>query len=140
MTITPEHAISLVAPFYDALNCPAEKDVAALVQRSTSAAWRSYAGEDVSKNRDAFIQQVIGFGKLIPNLTWTINEILVAGDRIIVRSAATGTPTGVFFGVPHSGGTFQIMTIDIHTVQDGILVTAYHIEDWATAMRQLSTH
>lgn len=36
------------------------------------------------------------------------------------------------------GKSFRIMTIDIHTVQDGKLVEAYHVEDWAGAIRQLS--
>jgi hypothetical protein len=30
------------------------------------------------------------------------------------------------------------MTIDIHTVMDGKLVAAHHVEDWASAIRQLS--
>jgi predicted ester cyclase len=133
-----ETANSLVAPFYDALNRPATKDVAGLVYGSTTDDWRSFAREGMSKGREEFIQQVIGFGKLIPDLTWGIQETLVGGDRIVVRSQASGTPAGDFFGVPHTGRTFQIMTIDIHTVRDGQLAAAHHVEDWATAMRQLS--
>ena len=64
--------------------------------------------------------------------------MLLSGDRIIVRSEASGTPAGEFFGVPHSGRSFKIMTIDIHTVKDGKLVVAHHVEDWASALRQLA--
>ena len=131
-------ARSLIAPFYDALNNPAAKDVAALVTSVAAPEWRSYAGETQSKSREEFITQAIGFGKLIPDLAWTIKEVLVAGDRIVVRSEATGTPAGDFFGVPHTGRSFRIMTIDIHTVADGRLVAAHHVEDWAGAIRQLS--
>lgn len=131
-------ARSLIAPFYDALNNPAAKDVAALVTSVAAPEWRSYAGETQSKSREEFIAQAIGFGKLIPDLAWTIKEVLVAGDRIIVRSEASGTPAGDFFGVPHTGRGFRIMTIDIHTVADGRLVAAHHVEDWAGAIRQLS--
>lgn len=131
-------ARSLIAPFYDALNNPAAKDVAALVTSVAAPEWRSYAGETQSKSREEFITQAIGFGKLIPDLAWTIKEVLVAGDRIIVRSEASGTPAGDFFGVPHTGRGFRIMTIDIHTVADGRLVAAHHVEDWAGAIRQLS--
>lgn len=131
-------ARSLIAPFYDALNNPAAKDVPALVTSVAAPEWRSYAGETQSKGRDEFIAQAIGFGKLIPDLAWTIKEVLVAGDRIVVRSEATGTPAGDFFGVPHTGRSFRIMTIDIHTVADGRLVAAHHVEDWAGAIRQLS--
>jgi hypothetical protein len=30
------------------------------------------------------------------------------------------------------------MTIDIHTVRDGKLIAAHHVEDWASALRQLA--
>lgn len=131
-------AHDLIAPFYDALNRPAEKDVAALVTAVAAPEWRSYAGETVSKGREEFIKQVIGFGRAIPDLAWTIKEVLVADDRIIVRSEATGTPAGELFGVPHGGRSFAIMTIDIHTVRDGKLAVAHHVEDWASAIRQLA--
>ncbi len=132
-----EAAQALVAPFYDALNTPAQKDVARLVESVAAPSWRSFAGEAISKGRAEFIQQVIGFGRLIPDLRWHIQELLVDGDRIIVRSEARGTPAGDFMGVPHSGRSFAIMTIDIHTAKDDKLVTAHHVEDWASALRQL---
>lgn len=131
-------ATALVTPFYDALNHPADKDVAALVKNVAAEDWRSFSGEGISKGRSEFIQQVMGFGKMMPDLSWAIKEILVDGDKIVVRSEASGTPVGELFGVPHGGRTFRIMTIDIHTVRDGNLVMAHHVEDWASAMRQLS--
>jgi predicted ester cyclase len=133
-----ESATRLVAPFYDALNPPASKDVAALVESVASLDWRSYSGEGVSKGRDEFVNQVRGFGKLIPDLAWTIKDVFADGERIIVRSEASGTPASDFMGVPHSGKRFAIMTIDIHTVRDGNLVAAHHVEDWASALRQLA--
>lgn len=130
-------ARTLIAPFYDALTLPASKDVRALVEGLASPAWRSFSGETVSKGRDEFIQQVIGFGKLIPDLRWDIKEVFSDGDRIIVRSEASGTPVADFMGVPHGGKRFSVMTIDIHTVEGGKLVRAHHVEDWAGALRQL---
>lgn len=79
-----------------------------------------------------------GFDKLIPDLKWDIKDVMVDGNRIIVRSEASGTPAGPFFGVPVSGKTFKIMTIDIHTIKDGKAIAAHHVEDWASALRQLS--
>ena len=133
-----ETARALVAPFYDVLTRPSQKSVAAIVSEIAIPEWRSYAGETVSKGREEFIAQVIGFGRAIPDLVWDVKEVLVSGDRIIVRSEASGTPAGDFFGVPHSGRSFKIMTIDIHTVKDGKLVVAHHVEDWASALRQLA--
>jgi steroid delta-isomerase-like uncharacterized protein len=133
-----EAATELIAPFYDALNQPSSKDVAALVEGVARADWRSYSGETVSKGREEFVNQVRGFGKLIPDLAWSIKDVLVDGDRIVVRSEASGTPAGDFMGLPHSGKRFAIMTIDIHTVRDGKLAAAHHVEDWASALKQLA--
>lgn len=132
-----ETARSIVAPFYAALNAPATKDVRALIENAASPDWRSFSGETASKGREEFIQQVTGFGKLIPDLTWELKEVMADGDKIIVRSEASGTPAGDFMGVPHSGKRFSIMTLDIHTVVEGKLVRAHHVEDWAGAIRQL---
>jgi steroid delta-isomerase-like uncharacterized protein len=133
-----EDATRCVRPFYEALNRPAEKDVAALIEGVANADWRSFSGERASKGRDEFIRQVVGFGKLLPDLAWDVKEVFVDGDRVIVRSEASGTPASDFMGVPHEGRRFAIMTIDVHTIRDGKLATAHHVEDWASAIRQLS--
>lgn len=138
MTMTETQARALIAPFYDALTRPSSKDVRALIESVVAPSWRSYSAETVSKGRDELIQQVIGFGKLIPDLAWDVREVLVAGSRVIVKSEASGTPAAAFMGVPHSGRSFHIMTIDIHTTEGGRLVRADHVEDWASAMRQLA--
>jgi predicted ester cyclase len=100
--------------------------------------WQSigdYSG--AAKTREQFAQQLQGFGKLIPDLTWAIEEIVEAGNRFVVRGRASGTPIGDFFGVPPSGKKFTIMSMDIHTVDAGKVVRTYHVEDWAGALRQL---
>jgi steroid delta-isomerase-like uncharacterized protein len=135
--VNREQANALVAPFYAALNSPASKDVRALVESVAAPEWRSFSGEQISKGREEFIQQVMGFGKLMPDLAWDVKQVLVDGDCIVVRSEARGTPVGPLFGVPASGRTFRIMTLDLHTVRDGKLVSAHHVEDWAGAIRQL---
>lgn len=137
-TLTVEQARQQVAPFYDMLNQPATKDLKALAERALSPDWKSYASETDFKGRDGFVAQVGGFGKLIPDLKWDIKDVLVDGNRIIVRSEASGTPVGPFFGVAPTGKSFRIMTIDIHTIQNGKAITAHHVEDWAGALRQLS--
>lgn len=136
-SLTLEQARQQIAPFYDMLNQPATKDLKALAEKALSPDWKSYHSETDFKGREAFVGQVTGFGKLIPDLKWDIKEVLVDGNRIIVRSEASGTPVGPFFGVAPTGKSFRIMTIDIHTIKDGKAITAHHVEDWAGALRQL---
>lgn len=136
-SLTIEQARQQIAPFYDMLNQPATKDLKALAEKALSPDWKSYHNETEFKGREAFVGQVTGFGKLIPDLRWDIKDVMVDGNRIIVRSEASGTPVGPFFGVQPTGKSFRIMTIDIHTIKDGKAITAHHVEDWAGALRQL---
>ncbi|MEM6610197.1 MAG: ester cyclase [Pseudomonadota bacterium] len=78
-------------------------------------------------------------GQVVPNLTWTPEEIIDVDGRFVVRGTATGTPIGPFFGVdPATGNSFEIMSIDIVTVEDGLITHVYHLEDWTGAIAQLT--
>lgn len=137
--LTAEQGRAAVAPFYDALNAALGKDAAALVMQATTADWVSCSGQDDCKPLEKVVPMIAGFGKAIPDLKWEIKELLTSGNRVIVRGEASGTPAGAFMGVPHGGKSFRIMSIDIHTVENGKLTLAYHVEDWMSAVRQLSS-
>lgn len=130
---------TLVQTFYDYLSNPTSQAHSDAFKSATTESWGSigdYSGK--IKTRDGFIGQVGGFGKLIPDLNWAVEEMLQDGDRVVVRSRATGTPAGPLFGVDGKGKGFDILTIDIHTIEDGKIIRTYHVEDWAGALRQLS--
>lgn len=132
-------ARSVVEPFYTKiLTRTSGADVAKTAEAIISKNWQSigdYSGK--TKSRDEFVKQMIGFGKFIPDMTWKIEEMIFSGNRVIVRGRASGTPKGPMFGVDGKGKSWDIMSIDIHTVENGKIVTSYHIEDWAGAIRQL---
>ncbi len=137
-TLTPEQARAVIALFYDALNAAPGKDAGALVAGATAPDFVSCGGNEVCSPREKVMGAIAGLTKAIPDLKWEIKEVLVSGNRVVVRGEATGTPVGAFMGVPHGGRSFRIMSIDIHTVRDGKIVRAYHLEDWMGASRQLS--
>lgn len=130
---------ALVQTFYDFLSNPASVDAASAFKESTSESWASigdYSGDN--KNREQFIGQVSGFfAKLIPDLNWEIQDVIRDTNKVVVRSRATGTPTGPLFGVDGKGKSFDILTIDIHMIEKGKIVSSYHVEDWAGALQQL---
>ncbi|MBX2868006.1 MAG: ester cyclase [Acidiferrobacterales bacterium] len=131
----------VVQTFYDLLSNPASEEHVAAFKNIAADDWESignYSG--VNKNTDKFLGQVGGFGKLIPDLNWNVQQMIQEGNQIVVRSRATGTPAGPLFGVDGKGKGFDILTIDIHTVESGKIVRSYHVEDWAGALRQLSAN
>ena len=129
----------VVQAFYDFLSNPASEEHAAAFKAATDENWQSigdYSG--TNKKRDQFIGQVSGFfAKLMPDLNWEVQEMIQEGNTVVVRSRATGTPKGPLFGVDGKGKGFDILTIDIHTVENGKIVSSYHVEDWAGALQQL---
>ena len=136
--VAAETVPASVALFYDALNAAPGKDVPSLLMRATMPEWVSCGGNDVCAAREQVIAAIAGRHKAIPDLKWEIKEVLVSGDRVVVRGEASGTPAGDFMGVPHGGKSFKLMSIDVHTIDAGKLARSYHVEDWMGAVRQLS--
>lgn len=93
-----------------------------------------------NKSKQALMGQVQFFWKLIPDLKWDIQEIFVDGNKVIVRSIASGSPRGDFMGINGLDGSksFHVTTIDIHTVENGRIKVVNHLEDWSIAKAQLS--
>lgn len=128
-----------VQTFYDLLSNPGSETHQAAFLDVTAEGWVSigdYSG--ATKSREAFVGQMGGFSKLIPDLNWSVEAMHQDGDTVVVRSRASGTPVAPFFGVDGEGRSFDILTIDIHKLEDGMIVQSYHVEDWAGALRQLS--
>jgi predicted ester cyclase len=138
--MTSEAARAAVAPFYQALNAELAKDSADLVRQATAPEWVSCRSNEICNSRDEVIAGIGARLKSVPDLKWQIKDVLISGDQVIVRGEASGTPAGEFFGAPHTGQSFKIMSVDVHTLRDGKMVRSYHIEDWIGAVRQLSAN
>ena len=136
--LSAEAARASVTPFCKALNAEFANDSPELIKQTAAPQWVSCRGNDSCNTRDEVIAGVGQRLKSIPDLKWEIKEILVSGNQVTVRGEATGTPAGEFMGAPHSGKSFKLMSIDVHTLEGGKMVRSYHIEDWLGAVRQLS--
>jgi predicted SnoaL-like aldol condensation-catalyzing enzyme len=135
--LTVEEARRIVTPLYDALNQPAKKDVAALLAKAANPDYRSHHTNEEWRTRDQLTEVFKGMGATVPDLRWEIKDIRVFGDQIMVRGQATGTPTAAFWGAKPTGKSFNTMAIDIFTVKNGKLASAYHVENWMTALQQI---
>ena len=138
--MSPGDARAAVAPFYRALNAEHASESAGLIRQVTAPEWVSCRGNDACNSRDEVIAGVAARQKSVPDLKWQIRDVQVAGDQVIVRGEASGTPSGEFFGAAHTGKSFKVMTIDMHTLRDGKMIRSYHIEDWMGAVRQLGAN
>jgi predicted ester cyclase len=139
MNLTPGEARKIVAPLYDALNEPANKDVASLLAEAANPDYRSYHTNEEWLTRDQLADVFKTMGRIVPDLRWSIEDIQTFGDQIVVRGKATGTPVGEFWGAGPTGKSFNTMALDIFTVRNGKLSSAYHVENWMTALQQIGT-
>jgi ketosteroid isomerase-like protein len=137
--LTEAQARAVIAPWYSLFNVSTRGDVKATHERVLSADYESCAGYLPGEcwGRDVSIKVVGNFANSIPDMKFDIKEVLVAGDRVVVRGEVTGTPAADLFGVAPSGKSFRIMAIDIQTVKDGKIVKTFHMENWLSALGQL---
>jgi ketosteroid isomerase-like protein len=138
-SLTEEQARAVIAPWYSLFNVASRGDVRAIQEQVLTADYESCAGYLPGEcwGRETSVKVVSNFSNTIPDMKFDIKEVLVAGDRVIVRGEVTGTPSGELFGVPHSGKSFRIMAVDIQTIKDGKIAKTFHMENWLSAIGQL---
>jgi ketosteroid isomerase-like protein len=138
-SLSEAQARAAIAPWYALFNQPVRGDMRTLQEQVLTADYESCWGYLPGEcwGREASIKVVGGFVKSIPDMKFDIKEVLVSGDRVIVRGEVSGTPAGDLFGVAHSGKGFRIMAIDIQTIKDGKIARTYHLENWLSALGQL---
>jgi len=137
--ITETSAREIIAPWYILFNVATRGDVRAIQEQVLTADYESCSGYLSGEcwGRETSIKVVSNFSNSIPDMKFDIKEVLVSGDRVIVRGEVTGTPAGELFGAPHTGKSFRIMAIDIQTIRDGKIAKTFHMENWLSAIGQL---
>jgi predicted ester cyclase len=135
MAMTERQAHTLIAPWYALFNVASRGDVRSVQEADYESCSGYLAGE--CWGRETSIEVVSNFANTIPDMTFEIKQMLVAGDRIIVRGEVRGTPAGELFGVPHTGKSFRIMAVDIQTIRGGKIAHTFHMENWLSAVGQL---
>lgn len=140
-SLTDTQARAAIAPWYAMFNQPFQGDVAAQHEKVVTPDYKTcWQPEDVPGacwGKAQSIQTIANFAKTVPDMKFEIKEVLVAGNRVIVRGEVTGTPSGDFFGVPHTGKSFKVLAIDIQTIVDGRIAQTWHLENWLLGLGQL---
>lgn len=133
----PAEAV-LNAFYKQALTFQSGADTTEILERVLAKNFHSQNNHE-TKDKAALIRQFEGLRHVIPDLKFEPRQKVIEGHTIVIRSIASGTPNGPFMGVQTDGSkTFQIDTIDIHTVENGQIIHVYHVEDWASAIRQVT--
>jgi predicted ester cyclase len=73
----------------------------------------------------------------MPDLHYTIDDMVVGADAVAVRATMTGTHTGNFFGLAPSGRAVRVSQMTIEHFRDGQIVSHHRQTDDLSMLRQL---
>jgi steroid delta-isomerase-like uncharacterized protein len=73
----------------------------------------------------------------IPDIHFTIEDQIIAQDKVVTRFSVTGAQQGEFAGIPPTGKFVQVTGINIHRVGDGQIQEAWLNWDELGMMQQL---
>jgi len=69
--------------------------------------------------------------------TFTLEDVIAEGDRVVVRWTNSATHVGSFAGIPPTGRSCEVAGIDIHRIEDGRMAEHWHVVDQLAMLQQL---
>ena len=92
-----------------------------LVDRFVAGDYRNH-NAFVGDGREANRQFWTAFFTALPDLSATMEDLVMSGDRVVGRFIYRGTHTGELMGIPASGNPVEMHSIDIWRAEDGMFV------------------
>lgn len=127
------HTSDPVDKFYEVYN---EKDYNLWNETLTDDYTAVVNGNNVP-NRDVGLKFVKAFHDAFPDLTYTIDDTVREGDRVVTRWTARGTHEGEFAGVPPTGKKATMVGITVFKLRDGKIAGLWNVWDTAGLIGQL---
>jgi predicted ester cyclase len=77
------------------------------------------------------------FRAAVPDLTVTVEKMILAGDYVTVHMRFTGNFTGTFGKVQGNGQAIAFIATDLVKIENGRITDNWHIEDHLTLLQQM---
>jgi hypothetical protein len=103
---------------------------------ATNFVYHSVTGEDIHGLKD-YKQSMNELFNAFPDLHWTIDDLIVEGDKAAVRYTMTGTHKGEFMGIPATNKKVTMSVIGIGRIVGGKFVEEWDRMDTLGFMQQL---
>jgi steroid delta-isomerase-like uncharacterized protein len=91
----------------------------------------------LAPDREGLRQWATLFRKALPDITSTVDDVIVEGDKVVERFTGRGTQQGEFFGIPPTGKHFTTTGINIFRIENGKIVELWANSDDLGVMQQL---
>lgn len=73
----------------------------------------------------------------IPDLHARIEDCIAEDDKVFARLTVTGTNSGSFYGIPATGGDYEVSMFDYARIENGRIVERIQQSDTLSQMRQM---
>lgn len=115
-----------VRRFYEALNT----GDATLVDQALAPDWEAIPALRTGPGPQGWKSSITHLRGVFTELSVTIEDVVVSGDRAAVRSVNRGIHTGELLGVPGTGKRIEFRATDIHRLDNDRIVQTWHLEDY----------
>jgi steroid delta-isomerase-like uncharacterized protein len=95
------------------------------------------AGAGDLPGKEGAKKQIELFRSAMPDLTFTVEEQIAEGNKVVSRISAHGTHQGELFGIPPTGKKVKFKAVSIWTVGNGQLVQEEIFQDMLGVLQQL---
>lgn len=102
--------------------------------------YTAYYGAEGKANvgRDAYVRACTFLRRSFPDVNITIEDLVVEGDKIVMRYTERGTLTGEpFLGIAADGQAYAKPGTTVYRIVDGRLAESWGVEDTLGWFRQL---
>jgi steroid delta-isomerase-like uncharacterized protein len=89
------------------------------------------------RGSDTIKGEIEYFRNAVPDLTYTIEDQIAEGDKVVTRYTVSGTHQGEFFGVSPTGKRISMSGVSIDRFEGGKMVEEWPEYDLLGVMRQL---
>jgi steroid delta-isomerase-like uncharacterized protein len=93
----------------------------------------------VPGNREGYKQLVHALHTAFPDLSLSLDRVIVDGDVAVDYWTCRGTHQGEFMNVAPSGKPVTFSGIDILKIEDGQIVETWHIEELLQLVQQITS-
>jgi steroid delta-isomerase-like uncharacterized protein len=121
--------------FYEALN---RRDLNAL--QEVVAPDMVHHSLVAGAGRDAFIRMLVEFHESFPDLFHRLEDVVVEGDRIAVRTMTTGTHLRPFLGHPPTGRSFGAPALSLYRIEGGLIRDVWEVFDTLAMLQQIGLY
>jgi predicted ester cyclase len=103
---------------------------------ATNYVFHSGVGRDLRGLED-FKQYMSSYCDAFPDAVWTLDDVVVEGDKVVARWTFTGTHKGELMGIPPTNKKVTVWGIEIDRVVGGKFVEGWARFDTLGLMQQL---